>query len=644
MPLATLVIPAPKQNTSIVSQALLENGDPAADTLVILYRDDIPIATDVTDSAGIYSFENLIEGNYRVEVEIGDGSPTLLVDYSEIGGAVTENVSLDHITPAELEVVIENGETNVAIVSGGSGYSNKVKPQIVTDDGYVGEAVVNDQGTITSILTVSLGEGTSSTASIYTAAIKPPFLGTTIVGSPSQPGDPDNSQAAYAAWTSAINSYAESDAAAVDAFESIIAVRGGYGSSPYQNWYAPPTGNADFHNACIQVANGPCTVSGNQIFNLSCVSTYPTSKIRVYFNNPDFSGIKMTALSGTGPDYLEFQKYEVKWIDYSSGATNLATGLQASGPPTAGRRFYLNPPPPTGTYPPLVCGTQLSYAAFLANQSEFLTNINPNRIKQGSIPLKNDLPESIKSILDFLGIADIGFLSLIRYIRNYSTYSALQLVADQRATQQIKDAEVLYGKNSIEYGIAKKQAFQELNSAKGYLANEFIVKPVLNLLAEKTAFNLSVIDALRGLPSSSTRSEIVNEISPYITTAINIGYQIYGSKELSVLVGIGSFAFGSASLGSSLLLGSLAKNGTQSVPKAVDDLIQQTNGIYTQPSWLNGTSYDTVNLFNNLEGYRVTFSNGSYVTTNIPAPQDELRPYMWDPDQNKFVPNPGFTG
>lgn len=649
---ASIVLPQLKQNTSIVSQALNEDGSPAVDALVTLYRDDVEIALTITDAAGIYRFEDIIEGSYRVKIELKDGSDVLYVDYSEIGGTNIENVSFASITPASLNVEQINGKTIVTVNSGGTGYSKNVPPQIVTDDGYLGIAEVGNNGTITSIETLNEGSGTSTTASIFTAPVTPPFLGTQDFGSPSSPGGPITSDPSWQqAYQETFNAIAADKLSAIREWESIAAVRG-YGTDSFPSWDPgiSITG-ASWIRPFIQVTDGPGVLGPGELSVVSCVTTYPAGKIRVYANNLNFAGIENSQLVYAGSDYWEFQKWNIEHTDYSSAVSSsgLATANEIGpGPVTAGRRIYKFVPE-GAVIPPAICGIQDSYASYLENRQAFLETVNPTRPKQGTLPIKNDLPASVKSILDFLGI-DGSFQSLIRYIRNYSTYSALQLVADARATQQIKDAEILYGKYSLEYANARKQAFLELNAAKGYLANEFVVKPALNLLAEKSAFNLSVIDSLRGLPSGATRTTIVNTISPYITTGINTFYQVGNSKELSLLVGAGSFAAGFPSVGTSLILRSFSNNGTQSASKAIDDLIAQTTGTYTQPSWLSNTSYDTVNLFNNLQGLRVTFnSNGTYTTTNIPAPQDALKPYMYNPNygqpgQPQYIVNPGFQG
>lgn len=649
---ASIVLPQLKQNTSIVSQALNEDASPAVDALVTLYRDDVEIALTITDAAGIYRFEDIIEGSYRVKIELQDGSDVLYVDYSEIGGTNIENVSFDSITPASLNVEQINGKTIVTVDSGGAGYSKNVPPQIVTDDGYLGIAVLGNNGAIASIETLNEGSGTSTTASIFTAPVNPPFLGTQEVGSPPGAGVPSTLDPAWQqAYQETFNAIAADKLSATREWESIAAIRG-YGTNAFPSWDPgiAITG-ASWVRPFIKVTDGPGVIGPGSLSVVSCVTSYPIGKVRVYANSTNFAGIENSQLVYAGSDYWEFQKWHVEHTDYSSAVSSsgLATANEiAPGPVTAGRRIYKFVPV-GAVIPPAICGIQSSYASYLENRQAFLETVNPTRPKQGTLPIKNDLPASVKSILDYLGI-DGSFQSLIRYIRNYSTYSALQLVADSRATQQIKDAEILYGKYSIEYANARKQAFLELNAAKGYLANEFVVKPALNLLAENSAFDISVIDALRGLPSGATRTTIVDTISPYITTSINTFYQVGNSKELSLLVGAGSYAAGFASVGTSLILRSFSNNGTQSASKAIDDLIAQTNGTYTQPSWLSNTSYDTVNLFNNLQGLRVTFnSNGTYTTTSIPAPQDALKPYMYNPNygqpgQSQYIVNPGFQG
>ncbi len=660
-----IVVPPAKQETSIVSQALNEDGSPAVECLVLLYKDDVEVAATLTDHAGIYRFEDLIEGNYRVKVELTDGSDPLFVDYSAIGGANIENVSFTHVDPAVLDVTQVNGKTVVSVTSGGSGYSKSVRPQVVTDDGYLGLAIVNNSGTITGLETLNEGEGTSTIANIYTAPVTPPFLGTQEFGSTSGPSGPSTLDPAWQqAYQETFNAIAADKLSAVREWESIAAIRS-YGTSSFPSW-DPGIGitGASWIRPFIKVTDGPGVIGSGSLSVVSCVTSYPTGKVRVYANSTNFAGIENSQLVYSGTDYWEFQKWQIEHTDYSSAVSSsgLATANEIGpGPVTAGRRIYKFVPE-GAVIPPAICGIQSSYASYLENRSQFLETVNPNRPKQGKLPTRADLPLSIQNILDYLGFLEYlglggGVLqTLARYLNNYSTYSALQMVADARATQRIKDAENFYGKNTIEYLIEARQARIDLNRDKGYLANEFLIKPVMNKLAERANFiaplqtlQFATIDLLRGLPNGATRKEAVEDLGPFVTTAINTGYQIGTSKDLAALLGVGALGLGNTYLGTSLMLRSTIFGGTQSSNKAVDDLIQQTSGIYTQPSWLSNTSYDTVDLFT-LGGVRVTFnSNGTYTTESIPAPNDEYRPYMYNPDfgqpgQAEFIPNPNYTG
>ena len=81
-----------------------------------------------------------------------------------------------------------------------------------------------------------------------------------------------------------------------------------------------------------------------------------------------------------------------------------------------------------------------------------------------------------------------------------------------------------YGENSKEYRDAKAAAMSELNQAKGYLANEFFVKPFLNVLATYNPIGSTergIIDYLRGVPNGTTKADIIDFLGTGMSVAIN---------------------------------------------------------------------------------------------------------------------------
>ena len=81
----------PQPTTGALAGTLTtHSGDPAPDRVVQLFRDNSQVATDTTDTAGHFRFDELEAGLYRIDVE-GEGT---LAESVSITGGVTGSITL----------------------------------------------------------------------------------------------------------------------------------------------------------------------------------------------------------------------------------------------------------------------------------------------------------------------------------------------------------------------------------------------------------------------------------------------------------------------------------------------------------------------------------------------------------------------
>jgi hypothetical protein len=656
------------QLVTIINEAINADGSPASSVLVLLYRENIFVDSCVTDAAGVYRFDNLPEGNYKVRIRFKDGSDPLYIDYTSSRSVLISPLSTSITTSATLSITSSGGSTIIGLSSSGSRYSFYAPPLITTDDGYVGRGLVSfTTGSLTGISTIASGTGSATTA--ITSTLSEP--------SRSDSASPFNSfsNQTYGSATGAPNGLALYNATNsfytnliptyVDLYDKIFA-RLGPVPAP---WSDPPGVDQNrsawvkkydllFGNQTAGIADYPYGIS----FIIKCLAWYPAGYITIYGNSPDsinqlsrYDGFKQISYQyGEGVEGIAvYQIWNAVLIDllsYCHRAGDWTTGT-ITGPLYAFDEF---PVPNFG------CGWHNSYADFAAIRAAANKRVTAyTKEKIGKLPIRNDLPANIKTALDFLGLAE-ALQGKIRYENNYSTYSALQRVADQRATTAINSARALYGENSKQFKDAKAQAMSELNAAKGYLASEFFIKPMLNLLSNINPIasaERGVIDYLRGVPTGTTKTDVLTLLSATVAAAINTYYQTAESPVLGILAAVALTASGFPRLGLSMALTTLMstvgdRNARDGIPgdsptKSIGDFIDQTRGTFTQPSWLDGTTYDTSNLFHRgsfeTAGTRVSFSGGTYTETQIPAPEDEALPYVWDPATQKFTTNPYYA-
>ena len=128
---------------------------------------------------------------------------------------------------------------------------------------------------------------------------------------------------------------------------------------------------------------------------------------------------------------------------------------------------------------------------------------------------------------------------------------------------------------------------------------------------------------------------------------------------MGIIAALALSAAGNPGLGFSIAASTLAntlldRNARDGIPgdsatKSINDFVDQTLGTFTQPSWLNGNSYDTHNLFyfgsspETNSGLRINFSGGTYTSTEIAAVEDNLNPYTWNSITQKYDTNPGYS-
>ena len=107
------------QNVTIVNQALNSDGSPVTGAVVTLFREGIFVTTCITDAAGVYRFDNLVEANYNVKVTYPNGT-LLWVDYTSSRGTLISPLSTSITTSASFTITTSGSSTTVSISSAGS--------------------------------------------------------------------------------------------------------------------------------------------------------------------------------------------------------------------------------------------------------------------------------------------------------------------------------------------------------------------------------------------------------------------------------------------------------------------------------------------------------------------------------------------
>ena len=640
------LFPGLAQPVEITNYVLNQDGSAASSTVVYLYRDGSFCKATVTDASGMYKFSSLIAGDYKVKVFLKDGSDNLWVDYSTASSVISGPFSSSITVPASLTVTTSGSSTTVSISSSGSKYSYYAPPIVTTPDGYVGKGLVDfATGALTGLTTLASGTGSATTASLLTLGENTAAF--TNVSKGIVTGE-DNGLDFYYAYYSVAQQGTDASAALVEKITARIG--GAYPPWSYPNANINASAWAKMYDLLFNNGTKWIDLGNGSAGFYRCIAWYPSGSYTVYYNGDPSVLSGLLGVDGYSLDsytwgsgvqgYAKFTTWTCVLVDRSAYAHPISSN------PPGGMAWNEYPPPDMG------CGVRASYDDYAqAVAAAKLRNTAYNRAQQGKLPIKNNLPAIVQSALNALGISG-ELQGFIRYLNNYSTYSALENVADARYNQQVADARALYGEPSQAFENAKASAQTELNAAKGYFANEFMVKPMLETLADfiaggNSGTDQSFIDYLRGVPGGTTRDQVYTGLSALVTDAFNGYYQIVESPWASLLVGAAMVYSGSPISGFGIMLGgaSMGLSGSNDSPlKSLSDFIDQSTGVFQQPSWLNGQSYDTFDFFskNGLEGAgkRVTFSGSGYTSSQIAAPDDAALPYVWNSATGKYTTNP----
>ena len=635
------------------------DGSPVTGAVVTLFREGIFVTTCITDAAGVYRFDNLVEANYNVKVTYPNGT-LLWVDYTSSRGTLISPLSTSITTSASFTITTSGSSTTVSISSAGSRYSYYCPPLVTTDDGYAARASVSfTTGSLTGLSGIASGTGSATTAVTSTISEPEPssakstastFANTTYGTSTGA----DNGMAFYYALQdiyAAVNNDAEP-------WYSILMARIG---PAYPPWSDPPSvsqNGSAWRKKYDYYFNTRLVTDGVSAIRAACVAWYPAGTVTVYGNSPEslnilrsYDGFSQISLqTGSGVEGIGvFRVWNMVILDLSSYAHEIP-----SIPPglLAWNEYPL---------PDFGCGWHNSYADFIAIRAAVNKRQTAyDRKKYKNYKTLDDLPASwFKTMMGLLGYVGLGnfaaaWLDHTRYIVNYNSYFAMESLAEQRYKDSVNLARALYGDGTKAYNDAVKLAASTLNAEKGFMANEFAIKPALEFLANWSGGGipsaaLAAVDYLRGVGTGTTKQDVINEIAPYITSIVNTGYQLAETPAAAVAAGVAIMEVNPV-YGTTLILGGLAEwmsGSGQSPTKAVEDLITQTQGTQTQPSWLSGQTYDTLDPFSFLSpstaGRRISFTGSGYTSTPIAEPLDMHDPMVWDPVTKTFSVKASYT-
>ena len=202
---------------SITGQVLDGSNNPVENSHVVLTRGKVQadlsntVKSTITDKAGVYKFYDLVQGTYGLAIFLpGVNTPRIIND--QFVGLNTPfvqtgyNPSASIISAATINpLIVGDLVTGIVIDNAGSGYSKNSPPVVTFTGGYVGQCLVDDNGSIAAATTIQEGSSTgltiSSTASIntnITENLKPQNI-VTSYGTPGS-GTSENVAAWYARY------------------------------------------------------------------------------------------------------------------------------------------------------------------------------------------------------------------------------------------------------------------------------------------------------------------------------------------------------------------------------------------------------------------------------------------------------------
>ena len=165
---------APKQDIYIESETANTSNIVFGNCLVSLIQYDndsysaqsqtIIVNSTISSSAGLYRFDNLIEGSYKVEYWISNTAYT--IDFGLVGTKVIKLFSNVCTTNAEVSYSIVGGNTIVTLNNPGLGYKNSSPPVIITNDEFAATTTLHANGSISTINVLQSGNGTATSVTI----------------------------------------------------------------------------------------------------------------------------------------------------------------------------------------------------------------------------------------------------------------------------------------------------------------------------------------------------------------------------------------------------------------------------------------------------------------------------------------------
>ncbi len=161
-------VPAPAQNIDIIDQVLNDDGTPADEAVVSLYKDGNYISSYTTTQDGKYEFRNLIKGFYDIQILYADVQGIVWRSFGRVDNSlVTEFTAKTDIVPPVLSLQSVNNNTSVTVTTPGSGYDPLDPPVIAADDGFTAVGVVNPLGLLTGLTPLIPGNGTATVVDTF---------------------------------------------------------------------------------------------------------------------------------------------------------------------------------------------------------------------------------------------------------------------------------------------------------------------------------------------------------------------------------------------------------------------------------------------------------------------------------------------
>lgn len=157
------------KTVSITAQ-IFDQGVPAVDALILLtngvVQTDLSNVIRMTrsDTAGIYSFQNLIPGSYGLAIFFsGATTPEIFNNLFDnlqsdfVSPALDPNVSIT-VTVTTTPVIVDSQIVNITITNPGAGYSKNLSPILAYPGGFSAKTVVDNQGSIIAYEILSQGD------------------------------------------------------------------------------------------------------------------------------------------------------------------------------------------------------------------------------------------------------------------------------------------------------------------------------------------------------------------------------------------------------------------------------------------------------------------------------------------------------